>query len=125
MNKFIKTITPDRLSYEFLRSLNGLLDLTDRELELLSTFLDVHQRNLKSRKYRSAIDATENRKEIMFITGITKDNLSRYIKMFKDKKIFVKDSGLTSFNRALIPVIIANKVVQITMILKLNENEQL
>jgi hypothetical protein len=121
MNKFIKTIPRNKLGYEFLHSLNGLLELTDRELELLAVFLDI---NLdRGKKPRQAIDSTEMRRLVMSATGITKDNLSRYIKMFKNKQIFIIEDSLLSINKALVPIIIAGKVVQITMILKVKEDE--
>ena len=34
MNKLVKTVTKDTLIYEFLKSLNGILDITDRELKI-------------------------------------------------------------------------------------------
>ena len=123
MNKFIKTIPADKVGYEFLHSLNGLLGVTSRELELLSLFLDMHLLNVKTRKWRIAVDSTDNRKRLMAVTGITKDNLCRYIKSFKTKKIFVRDDGILSFNKALIPIVIGGKTVQITMILKIKDDE--
>ena len=47
----------------------------------------------------------------MNTTGITADNLSRYIKRFKEKGILVKGkySGSTVVNPALIPDLIGNK----------------
>ena len=126
MNKFIKTVPISKIGYEFLRSLNGLLDLTDRELELLSVFLDIQldSNKLKGGKNIS-IDSASNRKLVMSITSITKDNLSRYIKTFRRKQIFIKDeySNRTYINKALIPIIIGNRVVQVTMILKVNNDE--
>ena len=41
MNKLVKTVSKTDLYKEFLKSLNGILDLTDRELELLATFIDI------------------------------------------------------------------------------------
>lgn len=123
MNKFVKTISTDRLEYEFLRSLNGLLDLTDRELELFSIFLGIYREEARSRRTKTSIDSTANRKAVMKLTGITRDNLCRYIQGFKEKQLFLKDSGIMSINKALVPVIVGSKTVQITMILKINENE--
>jgi len=39
MNKLVKSVNKADLYAEFLKSLNGILDLTDRELELLGTFI--------------------------------------------------------------------------------------
>lgn len=125
MNKFIKTVPISSVNYEFLRSLNGLLGLTDREIDLLSIFLDLENRDSKAKGQRKSIDGTANRKEIMRITTITKDNLSRYIKRLKAKRIIVRDykEDINVLNKAILPVIIGNKVVQITMILKVKEDE--
>jgi hypothetical protein len=122
MNKLVKTVSLDKLGYEFLRSLNGLLDLTDRELELLSLFLDI-QLGRRGKTIES-IDSTANRKLITKITSITKDNLCRYIKMFREKGIFIREGQFLVMNKALVPILIGNKVVQITMILKIKENEE-
>ena len=122
MNKFVKTVSYDKVGYEFLRSLNGLLDLTDRQIELLSIFLDINANKQKSKKGNQAIDSADNRRTVMSLTGITKDNLCRYIKSFREKKIFIKEMGILSINKALVPILIGNKVVQITMILKINND---
>lgn len=41
MNKLVKTVNKKDLNYEYLRSLNGILELTNRELELLSKFVEL------------------------------------------------------------------------------------
>jgi len=123
MNKFIKTISIDNVGYEFLKSLNGILELTNREIELLSAFLEIHVS--RHRKSKKAIDCTENRKLVMLALGITKDNLCRYIQKFVRKKIFVIENRLLTINRALIPQPIGNRTIQITMILKIKQNELL
>lgn len=124
MNKLIKTIPSEKLSIEFLRSLNGLLGLTDRELSILSTFLTIHLESVKSKKPKKAIDCTENRKTVMEKENITKDNLCRYIQTFKSNKLMTIDQdGLLVINKALIPIVIGNKTIQITMLLKLKEND--
>jgi len=124
MNQFVKTIEYNKLGYEFLQSLNGLLCLTDRELELLSIFLRIHLTDARIRKGKASVDTSTIRKSIMEETRITKDNLSRYIKTFRAKRIFIKNEHdrFTYLNKALIPVVIGNKTVQITMILKLNND---
>jgi hypothetical protein len=124
MNKLIKTIPSEKLSIEFLRSLNGLLGLTDRELSILSTFLAIHLESVKLKKAKKSIDCTENRKIVMDRENITKDNLCRYIQTFKSNKLIVVDQdGMMTINKALIPIVIGNKTIQITMLLKLKDND--
>jgi len=39
MNKLVKTVSNEELIPEFLQALNGILRLTDRELELMATLI--------------------------------------------------------------------------------------
>lgn len=122
MNKLVKDVTAKRLSYEFLRSLNGIIGLTERELQLLAAMLDIY---IKDPRYRESIDCAEIRKILIKETGISKDNLSRYIRLFKQKGLLVKSKKYASstINSAIIPVVIGGKTVQITMILKVRSDE--
>lgn len=122
MNKLVKDIPAKRLSYEFLHSLNGIIGLTERELQLLAAMLDLY---LAEPKYRDSIDSTDVRKKIIATTGVSKENLSRYIRLFKQKGLLAKSKshGNSTLNKAIIPIVIGGKTVQITMILKIKSNE--
>ena len=41
MNKLVKTVNKGNLYYEYLNALNGILQLTNRELELLTKFVEL------------------------------------------------------------------------------------
>lgn len=127
MNKLVKTIPRESLSREFLKSLNGLLDLTNREIELLSVFLDIQALADKQKGTREKLDSYNNRKFIMATTGIAKENLSRYVKAFKDKGIFISNAlgEIVEVNSALVPILIGGKTVQITLILKMKDNDEI
>lgn len=118
MNKLVTDIPSSRLSYEFLHSLNGIIGLTERELQVFSILLDLYMSNPRSRE---AIDCTSNRKHLMLHANVTRDNLSRYIKVYKRKGLLTidKQAGKLMINPAIVPVVIGGKSVQITMILKL------
>lgn len=125
MNKLVKSVSKTDLYTEFLKSLNGILDLTDRELELLGTFIQIDLNTPKLPNISKNVISTENRKYIRKTLGITPDNLSRYITKFKNQGILVKGriEDEIMVNKALIPEIIGDRV-QITIILKVNkENE--
>lgn len=124
MNTLAKTITQSELSMEFLKSLNGLMNLSNRELELLSVFLDI-QLEIQKRRLRSSIDSAQNRKLVMMMTGVTRDNLSRYIKKYKDRGLIIKYDNIFAINKALVPEVIGNKSVQIAMVLKIKSNDNL
>lgn len=122
MNKLVKTIDKKDLYFEFLTSLNGILQLTNREMELLTVLMSIDVNTPKLPDYTKNIISAENRKYIKATLGITKDNLSRYIGRFKDKGIIVKGRADDEWliNPALIPEIIGDRV-QISIILKVNK----
>lgn len=122
MNKLVKVVEKQDLYKEFLKSINGILQLTDRELDLLLILIDIYNNMPKLPDYSKNIISTENRKYIKTTTGITSDNLSRYLTRFKSKGILVKgkvdDEWL--LNPAVIPELIGDRI-QVTIILKTNE----
>lgn len=124
MNKLVKSVSKADLNTEFLKSLNGILDLTDRELELLDTFIAIDINTPKLPNISKNVISTENRKYIRKVLGITPDNLSRYITKFKNQGILVKGKieDEVVVNKALIPEIIGDRV-QITIILRVNKDE--
>ena len=124
MNKLVKPVSRTDLYREFLNSLNGILKLTDRELELLTTFIDIDVNTPKLPNVRKNVISTENRKYIKRTLGITPDNLSRYIAKFKQQGILRvgKADDEVMVSKALIPEIIGDRV-QITIILKVNKDE--
>lgn len=122
MNKLVKSVSRDDLVTEFLMSLNGILRLTDRELELMAEFIRLDINYIKGPNENKNIANRLNRKHIISTLGITKDNLSRYIKSFKEKGILVAGPAEDelSVNKALIPEIIGDRV-QVTIIIRINE----
>ena len=122
MNKLVKSVSNSNLYYEFLQSLNGILKLTDRELELFAILLKFDVEYVKVPNKPKNIANTANRKWIIENLGITRDNLSRYLKKFRDEGFIVRGrtEGELYVARALIPVII-NDRVQVTIILKVDE----
>lgn len=122
MNKLVKVVEKQDLYREFLKSINGILQLTDRELDLLLILINVYNNMPKLPDYSKNVISTENRKYIKTTTGITSDNLSRYLTRFKSKGILVKgrvdDEWL--LNPAVIPEVIGDRI-QVTIILKTNE----
>lgn len=122
MNKLVKTVGKDQLNYAFLKSLNGILSLTDRELELLTKLVELDINFDPSTGESKNVASTANRKLIRKELGITPDNLSRYLTKFKTEGLLLSgkvDDELV-VNKILIPEIIKDRV-QITIILKTDE----
>lgn len=122
MNKLVKSVNKNDLVTEFLISLNGILRLTDRELELMAEFIRLDLNYNKQPNENKNIANRANRKHIINTLGITKDNLSRYIKSFKQKGILVAGPAEDelSVNKALIPEIIGDRV-QVTIIIRIDD----
>lgn len=122
MNKLVKSVKKTDLYREFLQSLDGVLQLTDRELDLMVLLVELDINTPKIPGYSKNIISTENRKYLKSATGITGDNLSRYIGKLKDKGLIVKGKADDEWmvNPALIPEIIGDRV-QITIVLRLEK----
>lgn len=124
MNKFIKTVTEDRVCYEFMNSLNGIIGLTERELQVFSVLLSMRLQDIKTKNPRLSIDRAENRKRIINEYRIGKENLSRYIKKYRKKGlIYTTKYGNNVIMDALLPQVVGGKTVQVTMILKINQDD--
>jgi len=122
MNKLVKGIDKNNLYYEYLKSLNGILNLTDRELTIMVKLMEYDAELDKTPEVSKNVVDASHRKRIKDEIGTTPDNLSRYIKKFKETGLLVqgKADDEVYVNRILMPEIIKDRV-QITIILRLNE----
>jgi hypothetical protein len=107
---------------EFLKVMNGLLGLSQREIQILSLLIKIDL----SWKPRSVNDvknvlSTDNRRLIMKETMIKKTNLSKYIAEFKTKGLLIKNN---SNGYEVLPDILPhleNNRVEVIFKLELNE----
>lgn len=86
--QYRKKVSRKSLHREFIRVLNGLLQLTERESEILAILMDIDA------NWKPVVEAeikdilsTDSRKAIMRETVINKNNLTKYTTMFKKKGI--------------------------------------
>lgn len=124
MNKLVKSIKKKDLYSEFLKALNGITDLPNRELQLLTTLVELQiEPQLSGNDPEAGVISAVNRKYIENKLGITADNQSRYFKKFKDLGYLVKGKIERQWlvNQILLPQVIKDRV-QITIILRI-ENE--
>lgn len=123
MNKLVKTVKKDDLYSEFLKSLNGIMDLPKRELQLLTLLVKLQMEpQLSNNDPESGVLSANNRKFIETTIGITQDNQSRYYKKFKDLGYLVKGKIDRQWlvNQILLPQVIKDRV-QITLVLRISE----
>ena len=123
MNKLVKQVKKEDLYSEFLKALNGIIDLPKRELQLLTLLVRLQMEpQLSNNDPETGVLSANNRKFIEKETGITQDNQSRYYKKFKDLGYLVKGKIDRQWlvNQILLPQVIKDRV-QITIILRINE----
>tara|TARA_R110000824_G_scaffold20142_4_gene76447 strand:- start:5627 stop:5959 length:333 start_codon:yes stop_codon:yes gene_type:complete len=84
---------------KYLQLWNGIFNLTDKEVEILSAFIDVQ--NITNELNLCSV---KNKREVARIVGVKDYNtLNNYIKRFKDKRVIQKANGDYSLNSFLNP----------------------
>jgi hypothetical protein len=84
-NQYKKKVKAKNKYREFIKVMNGLLQLSDREAEVLSLLMKLDAEWSPVLNETKDILSTDSRKAIMGETLINKNNLSKYVKLLKDK----------------------------------------
>jgi hypothetical protein len=117
-------IKKKNLYREYLKTINGIVDLPQREIDVLSLLMKIDD----EWKPRSSYDvkdiiSTDNRKFLMRETRINKNNLTKYINILKRKGLIIStnDSGYEVY-KEIMPKVVNNKL-GISFILELIDDE--
>lgn len=121
--KFVKSSSPNKIFLDYIKSINGILELTYREMEILAVLmredflmpLDMEPKNIADKFIRKRIIKENN---------ITKENLSRFISKFKRKGILISDFDDLYVNPRLMPRLINNQIEISTIINLISDNEK-
>lgn len=103
MKVFKKVISKDSLHIEFVKILNGLLQLSDRESQVLALLL-----SLDEDRGNNDLLSTENRRYIMDEMNLKKSNLSKYISDLKSKGVIMQDENGHYINSLFVPDVTGN-----------------
>lgn len=123
MNKFVKTdIDKKDIVNEYIRSINGLLRLPRKELELLIELINLDINYVKKGNEPKNIANTANRKYLMSVLNMTRDNLSTYIKKLRNKGLLLKQGPDKLYVREELKPILIRDTVQVTLILKVKND---
>lgn len=125
MNKLVKWCKKEDLYWEFLKALNGIIDLPNRELQLLHELVRLQLNpQLSGNDEDLNVISAINRKYITEKLGITPDNQSRYYTKFKEQGYLVKGKIDKQWlvNEILIPQVIKDRI-QISLILRIKDEE--
>jgi len=95
-------------TYKYIQLWNGIFNLTDKELSILSAFIDI---NINTKENNMC--SVSNKKSVAKTIGIKDYNtLNNYIKKFKDKGAMILKQGAYKLNPFLNP---DTNVVEITI----------
>jgi hypothetical protein len=95
-------------TYKYIQLWNGIFNLTEKELKILASFIDVN--NITEEVNLCSI---RNKKEVSRMVGIKDYNtLNNYVKSFKDKGTILKRNNIYVLNPFLYP---DTDVVEITI----------
>lgn len=99
MNRYYKKTRHPNKFREFIRVLNGIWQLTERESDLLAYLMELDANWSPDSVIVKHLLSTDSRKWIMKESGMHKSNLSLYSRTLKDKKIIiVNDKGNVLLN---------------------------
>ena len=86
-------------TYKYIQLWNGIFNLTDKELSILSSFIDVN--NITEEVNLCSVS---NKKKVSSMVGIKDYNtLNNYVKSFKDKGVMLKKDNIYTLNPFLNP----------------------
>lgn len=89
-----------RNTKQYLRVLNGMFELTNKEMAVLAAFLDKHK---ELKDLGISVFSAEVKKQIAESLGIEDFNtLNVYIKRLKDKNALVYNDGSYFFNKLIV-----------------------
>lgn len=108
---FRKKIEGKNSYKEYVRILNGILGLSNREMELFYLLLEINDKNKPVLGSYQNILSTDIRRAIMKETRVNKSNLVKYINALVDKKILIKTEDGYILNEFFKPVIDVNKLL--------------
>jgi hypothetical protein len=120
---FHKKVTKSNYIREYIVVLNGLLDLTPREIDVLATLIKIDLSwVMRSSSEIKNIISTDNRRLVMKDTNMNKSNFTKAINKFKSMRLLVASpEGGVVINELLKPAIDPKNKVEITFILDLND----
>ena len=103
--------------------LNGLLDLTPREIDVLSTLIKIDESWVnRSTNELKNVTSTDSRRITMKENNMDKSNFTKIICKLRQMKLLIKNvDGGWVINELLKPKINKDKKIEITFILDLND----
>mgnify|MGYP001486882904 CR=1 FL=1 len=106
---FSKEVTKENFYKVYLSIINGLLHLTNKEIQVLSELLRLHELDARTKPGLTAEERSrllfsfESRNILQKRLGITQFNLNNYMKSLRTKRVIIVENDLYRINPMLIP----------------------
>lgn len=118
-----KKIQKKKLHKEFVRILNGLLQLTDREAEVLQLLMDIdaNWKPLLDTEVKNIL-STDSRRALMKETLISKNNLAKYVYTLKEKGLLMGDNVSGHYINPMFMPKATSGIVEVVFSLDIEDN---
>ncbi len=122
-SQYRKKISKKHLYREFVRVLNGLLQLSDREAEVLSLLMgiDANWYPVLETEIKNIL-STDSRRALMKETRINKNNLTKYLNTLKEKGLLAGNSGEGYFINPIFMPKETGGIVEVVFVLDLENS---
>jgi hypothetical protein len=120
---FHKKVTKNNYIREYITVLNGLLDLTPREIDILSTLIKIDIAWVPRRPSEiKHLLSTDNRRIAMKENNMNKSNFAKIISKLQSMRLLITSAeGGVILNELLKPEVNSKNKIEITFILDLND----
>lgn len=123
MNRYYKKTRSPNKFREFIRVLNGIWQLTERECDLLAYIMELDSNWSADSVIVKHLLSTDSRKWIMKESGMHKSNLSLYSKTLKDKQILLTEKGGSVILNPLFKALSDNNKFEVNFIIDFDKTE--
>lgn len=124
--KLTINIPVDRLYITYLQTINGLLKLSPKEIEILTEFMTLRDKlssgNIIGEDLSSLLFSPSSRKIIYTKLGISSFNLNNYIASLKAKQLIQEKEGLFYLNAKFTTLVINDNNFEVSFNFKINGN---
>lgn len=112
--KYQITTTKDNLYQQYLRAINGVLGLTDKEIAIVAELIVRHlqlPQEMDGLLRSQVLFSAENRKQIQNKMGISQANFNNYIASLRAKNAILESNGYKEVNSNIVPSLVQGRIV--------------
>jgi len=111
------TVSKDKFYPKYLRTVNGALKLSDKEILVLAEFMKHNEKYIKDPEI---VFSSPIRKKVQIALNMSPANLNNYIQYLKNKNVIIDEEDMIVINKMVIPKIVNNES-SVTFNFKINE----